>query len=64
MLPTPDCSGSRLAGRRPRFTSLCRNSMMWPAIWREASSGGVKALLRSGWWVSTTATTLAGSTRR
>jgi hypothetical protein len=32
MLPTPDCSGSRLRAGGRRFTSCCRNSMMWPAM--------------------------------
>ncbi len=39
MLPTPDCSGSRSAGRRPIFTSCCRKSMMWPAMRLDVSSG-------------------------
>ena len=39
MLPTPDCSGSRLAGRRPWRTSEARKSRMCPAMRPEVSSG-------------------------
>ncbi|MNY32077.1 hypothetical protein D3C86_1662700 [compost metagenome] len=64
MLPTPDCRGSSDSGILPCLTSHARKSRMWPAIWLEAASGTLKALLRSGELVGTTATTLSRGTSR
>ena len=64
MLPTPDCSGSSRSSYRPWATSCSKNSTRCWAIAIESASAGLKAELRSGAWVSTTATTLAGSHRR
>ncbi|MNV66305.1 hypothetical protein D3C71_1590510 [compost metagenome] len=63
MLPTPLCSGSRLAGRRPLATSCLRNSIRYCAICSLVVSIGLNGLLRSGPLVRTTATILSGSQR-
>ncbi|SIK36738.1 Uncharacterised protein [Mycobacteroides abscessus subsp. abscessus] len=63
-LPTPDCRGSREGGRRSARISWRRKSTRWAAIAFESSSTGLNGRFRSGLCVSTTATTLAGSTRR
>ena len=60
MLPTPDCRGRRDAGRRPPFTSYARNSKRFSAILCDMTSTGLNAVLRSGEFVSTTATIFSG----
>jgi hypothetical protein len=64
ILPTPDCSGSNVAGSRPPFTSPDRKSTTRSAISPETVSGGLKGEFRSGLCVGTTATTFSGGQRK
>ncbi len=62
-LPMPDCSGRRpSAGRRPFDTSYSKKSSTCAAMAWLISSGGLSGLALSRASVSTTATTLFGST--